>query len=248
MKRSSLYLIACALTVVASACADAPTGPSAEVRSLSRAANITIACDPSLDPGCDPGAVDSDADGIYDYADICPLDASNDADGDGVCGDVDTCPVGPDYVDVDGDGVADACDPFPFDPANDVDLDGIGGNVDNCPVIANPDQADRDGDRLGDACDASAELLIEQLANRIQFLSTKNLLKRGQANSLLVKLGAVGASLQSGQINTARNQLNAFSQEVTAFMQAGILPTAVGQELLDAAREIDTSIALAQTT
>jgi hypothetical protein len=270
MKRSSLYLIACALSVVVSACADAPTAPSLEGRSLASVSNITILCDPAMDPGCNPGGVDTDGDGIFDHEDMCPLDAANDADGDGLCGDVDNCPMdagndadadgicdstdncpalaNADQSDMDGDGLGDACDPFPLDATNDVDGDGIGSNADNCPVIANPDQADRDGDGLGDACDASAELLLEQLAARVQFLATKKLLNRGQANSLLVKLGAVGASLKSGQVNTAGNQLNAFSQEVSAFMQAGILPTAVGQELLDAVREINTSIGSAQTT
>jgi hypothetical protein len=46
-------------------------------------------CDGLIDEG--PDALDSDADGIPDACDACPLDPANDADGDGVCGDIDQC-------------------------------------------------------------------------------------------------------------------------------------------------------------
>lgn len=203
---------------------------------------------------------DDDNDGVGDVQDNCPLVPNADqadADGDGV-GDIcdvdddsdgaedtiDNCPGTPnDQADADGDGVGDACDPFPNDPMNDVDMDGIGGDVDNCPVIANPDQADSDGDGLGDACDtASVEEQLELLGASIRKLADAQMLKRGQANSLLVKLAAAGAALQEGRTETARNQLNAFSQEVAALVQAGILSAPTGQGLLDAAEDIEAAI------
>jgi len=80
---------------------------------------------------------DSDADGIPEFADVCPgFD---------------------DTIDSDGDGIPDACDAFPNDPANDVDEDGFGANEDNCPLIANPGQEDADVDGIGDACDETPE-------------------------------------------------------------------------------------------
>jgi hypothetical protein len=75
--------------------------------------------------------VDTDGDGAWDFADACPLDASDDTDGDGVCDSDDACPV---------------------DMANDVDGDGICGSIDNCPAVANLDQLDADGDGTGDVC------------------------------------------------------------------------------------------------
>jgi len=80
---------------------------------------------------------DSDADGIPDFADVCP--GFDDA------------------IDSDVDGIPDACDAFPNDSANDVDEDGFGANEDNCPLIANPGQEDADGDGIGDACDLTPE-------------------------------------------------------------------------------------------
>lgn len=55
---------------------------------------------------------DSDADGLPDAVDPCPLDAANDADADGICGDVDLCPAdADDGADYDADGLGDICDP-----------------------------------------------------------------------------------------------------------------------------------------
>ena len=71
---------------------------------------------------------DSDADGIEDSVDNCPL-ISN-----------------PDQADNDMDGIGDVCD-------EDDDNDGVADADDNCPLTANEDQVDYDGDGLGDVCD-----------------------------------------------------------------------------------------------
>ena len=186
------------------------------------------ACDPFPQ---DPSNADVDGDGISDGFDACPLDASNDADGDGFCGDIDNCPMvsNPDQADSDSDGAGDACDPFPADPMNDVDGDGIGGDADNCPVTANPDQADADGDGVGDACDtATLEQMLEQLGRDVAALP----LNRGQINSLMVKLAAAGRSAAEGRYDTARNQIDAFSNEVNALVSSGRLSTLQARPLL----------------
>lgn len=75
------------------------------------------------------GEVDTDADGVVDSLDNCPL-VSN-----------------ADQLDADADGAGDACDP-------DDDNDGVLDEADNCPLVANSGQLDTDGDGMGDACDA----------------------------------------------------------------------------------------------
>ncbi|MCH7879415.1 MAG: thrombospondin type 3 repeat-containing protein, partial [candidate division Zixibacteria bacterium] len=102
-----------------------------------------------------PAQFDTDADGIGNACDACPIDADNDIDGDGVCGDIDNCPTAanPLQTDTDGDGIGDVCDACPNDPDNDIDGDGVCGDVDNCPALSNSTQTDTDGDGIGDVCD-----------------------------------------------------------------------------------------------
>ena len=76
--------------------------------------------------GCDPSQRDSDGDGVLDYQDAFPHDATetSDLDGDGIGDNSDT--------DRDGDGVDNATDAF-ADDANewsDFDNDGVGDNTD----------------------------------------------------------------------------------------------------------------------
>eukprot|EP00698_Gefionella_okellyi_P024487 TRINITY_DN864_c0_g1_i3.p1 TRINITY_DN864_c0_g1~~TRINITY_DN864_c0_g1_i3.p1 ORF type:complete len:422 (+),score=59.44 TRINITY_DN864_c0_g1_i3:165-1430(+) len=123
----------------------------------------------------DPASFPSDADGVADNEDNCPLvenadQADNDQDGlgnacdstpngdsgpadadnDGVPDAQDNCPsvANADQADNDQDGLGNACDSTP-----DNDQDGIGNACDNCPNIANVSQVDADGDGAGDVCD-----------------------------------------------------------------------------------------------
>jgi hypothetical protein len=102
-----------------------------------------------------PSQADTDADGAADACDLCPLDAANDTDADGVCGNVDNCVAipNPSQANADGDTFGDACDLCPLDAANDADADGLCGNVDNCSGRYNPAQGDADADLRGDLCD-----------------------------------------------------------------------------------------------
>jgi hypothetical protein len=165
-----------------------------------------------------PDQLDSDGDGIGD--------ACQDADRDGVIDSKDNCPTvsNKDQLDKDGDGIGDACDKFPDDPANDADGDGIPGSKDNCPVVSNRDQKDSDGDGVGDACDtASIEEMLDQLSRQISGMASVGTLSRGVANSLNVKLAAAAASIESGNTDTARNQLDAFINELNAMLSSGRL-------------------------
>ncbi|NIM00574.1 MAG: hypothetical protein GTN89_02750, partial [Acidobacteria bacterium] len=102
---------------------------------------------------------DTDADGLGDVCDECPIDPLNDVDLDTVCGDVDLCPDTPDplNLDYDADLIGDVCD-----LCTDADQDTFGDPgypvntcpEDNCPSVVNPSQLNDDGDLLGNACDA----------------------------------------------------------------------------------------------
>jgi len=107
------------------------------------------------------GIKDSDADGIADDHDNCPLDANanqEDVDADSVGNACDNCPAvaNPDQEDADDDGAGDVCD-----ECTDTDNDGFGNpgyaaNTcpgDNCPDTANIQQLDVDNDGIGDLCD-----------------------------------------------------------------------------------------------
>lgn len=60
--------------------------------------------------------IDTDADGLWDSGDLCPLDDRNDNDGDGLCESSDNCNAYPnaDQTDADADGIGDPCDPAMF--------------------------------------------------------------------------------------------------------------------------------------
>lgn len=79
-------------------------------------------------------STDSDGDGIFDVADVCPGVSNQE------------------QVDADLDFRGDLCDNCPDDGWNDLDADGICANLDNCPTVYNPLQENADGIGSGDAC------------------------------------------------------------------------------------------------
>jgi hypothetical protein len=104
--------------------------------SISFQEQVTAGCNANC--GC---VLDSDADGLVNCADNCPVDANplqEDADGDGVGDACDACPGFDDTLDTDGDGLADACDPCPAVPSVPSGCTPVGGayptdiNCDGC--------------------------------------------------------------------------------------------------------------------
>jgi len=90
--------------------------------------------------------LDSDADGLEDTIDNCPIDAN------------------PTQAEGDGDRVGDACDncgSLPNGDQFDRDLDGVGDQCDNCVDTPNPGQTDTDGNGRGDACEPVVICLTE---------------------------------------------------------------------------------------
>jgi hypothetical protein len=108
-----------------------------------------------------PVCLDSDADGICDDVDLCPLVAEDfdgiedtdgcpeeepclDSDADGICDDVDVCPL--EAEDFDGIEDTDGCPEE--EPCLDSDADGICDDIDVCPLVAE----DFDGIEDTDGC------------------------------------------------------------------------------------------------
>jgi FIMAH domain len=70
------------------------------------------------------------------------------------------------------------------------------------------------------------------LMNQVNGLQASNVLTAGQANALDSKLSHVIASLNKGALNTACNQLDAFVNQVNAYVSTGVLTQAQADQLL----------------
>jgi hypothetical protein len=79
--------------------------------------------------------------------------------------------------------------------------------------------------------------------SQIQNLQSSGVLNSGQSNSLTVKLTNAIGKLNLGDRNTARNQLNAFVNEVNAYVNAGILTRAQADQILGGPLGINAIIA-----
>ncbi|MEJ2594421.1 MAG: T9SS type A sorting domain-containing protein, partial [bacterium] len=79
---------------------------------------------------------------------------------------------------------------------------------------------------------------IGALMAKVEDLNDAGILNDGQANALIVKLEAAEKSLEKGNCQAAVNQLNAFINQVTDFIDEGILTAEQGNELIDAASDI----------
>jgi hypothetical protein len=137
------------------------------------------ACDGDSDGDGTPDASDSlpndpnewtDADGVNDTTDNCPLvdnplQEDTDLDGDG-----DACDG-----DSDGDGTPDASDSLPSDPNEWTDADGVNDATDNCLAVDNADQLDTDGDLIGDACDPDAPTACTPQTQGMQQCADQNI-------------------------------------------------------------------------
>jgi hypothetical protein len=79
---------------------------------------------------------------------------------------------------------------------------------------------------------------IDLLMGDVGSLLEEGLLTQDQADGLMDKLGAAVASLNRGNTRAACNQLHAFTNQVNAFINAGVLLQDKGQELIDAAEAV----------
>jgi len=99
------------------------------------------------------------------------------------------------------------------------------------PVLAGPSDA-----FVAQLAQTSQEL-IQGLINEGNGLVSAGVLNNGQGNALNTKLQAALDALAQGNTNGAINQLQAFMNQVSAFVNAGTLTQAQAQVLLDAANE-----------
>jgi pullulanase/glycogen debranching enzyme len=84
--------------------------------------------------------------------------------------------------------------------------------------------------------------MIRSLIEDIEALRDAGILNKGQANALIVKLETAIKNLDKGKANTALNELNAFINQVYAFVSAGTLTPEEAQHLIDAANAISDQI------
>jgi hypothetical protein len=83
---------------------------------------------------------------------------------------------------------------------------------------------------------------IETILDEIDLAVSDGILSPGQANGLSTKLREAIASLDLGETRDACNQLQAFINQVNAFIRARKLTRDEGQRLIDAAEEVRIQI------
>lgn len=84
--------------------------------------------------------------------------------------------------------------------------------------------------------------IIEDLLTDVEGLLLDGVLNSGQANALTVKLQNAKNRFDEGKITAALNLLNAFINQVSDFIQNGLLSPAQGQSLIDQANDLITLI------
>ena len=93
-------------------------------------------------------------------------------------------------------------------------------------------------------CPPTPQQRITLLASQIDVLIATGVLNRGQGNALLVKLDAAVQQLDLGNIDTASHQLQAFIDQVQAYLNAGILSASEAQPVLIAVQAIVNMLAV----
>jgi choice-of-anchor C domain-containing protein len=79
---------------------------------------------------------------------------------------------------------------------------------------------------------------IQTIVTAVDDTVTAGTLKQGQASSLSATLKAAIESLAKSDSKSAKNQLNAFANQVSARMRSGMLTQQQGQQLLDAVNAV----------
>lgn len=85
---------------------------------------------------------------------------------------------------------------------------------------------------------ADPNTLVELLIVEVQYLVSLDVVNNGQGNSLLVKLQGALQQLDAQQTGSAINKLEAFINQVNAFVEAEILTPTEGETYIDAANLI----------
>ncbi len=83
---------------------------------------------------------------------------------------------------------------------------------------------------------------LEKLVDEAEKLADEGVLNQGEANALNSKLGAALKSLEMGNTETACNQLQAFINQVNAFIFSAILTEEQGQPLINAATNVISQV------
>jgi hypothetical protein len=90
--------------------------------------------------------------------------------------------------------------------------------------------------------EGTSQQAIASIVADVQSLVDSGALNQGQASGLINKLNQAIARLDQAKPELARNRLQAFVQQVNAFVAAGVLTAAEGQPLIDAAGEVIASL------
>lgn len=93
-------------------------------------------------------------------------------------------------------------------------------------------------------CPFTPQQRITLLASQIDVLIATGVLNRGQGNALLVKLDAAMQQLDLGNVNAATNELQAFINQVQAYISAGVLSPSEAKPVLIAAQAIVNMLAV----
>ncbi|MDP8208478.1 MAG: choice-of-anchor D domain-containing protein [Candidatus Electryonea clarkiae] len=88
----------------------------------------------------------------------------------------------------------------------------------------------------------SATYLLDRLIDVVYGYRQDGDLNRGQANSLTRQLSNIIRKLNRGQVHPATNQLNAFRNHVSAFVESGVLTGAQGDCLTDEANFVESLV------
>ena len=85
---------------------------------------------------------------------------------------------------------------------------------------------------------STPEQIVTNSSNDIDELIAGGTLTGGQGNSLKKKLEAALDKLNSGNTTAAENKVNAFINQVNGLVNSGVLTTAEGGALIDAANSL----------
>ena len=115
----------------------------------------------------------------------------------------------------------------------------LGASAGSVEITSNdPDNGTVNVALAGNSVWVPSSCLLDRLCERVQSLRIAGVLNQGQANSLCVKTRNSTRHLERNQPDQAIQMLEAFNNEVTAYMQGDVLSEEEGQPLIDGANYI----------